>query len=233
MTLGAVRLLTFDLDDTLWDNRPVLLAAEQTLQAWLTAHYPRVTARYSIADLREVRRQLGEDDPALRHHMTALRKRSLHQVAESVGYGPELAEAAFAVFLEARHRITLYADVVPALERLRAAGYALASLTNGNADVHRLGLGHLFDFALSAEGVGAAKPDPRLFEAACEAAGVTAESVVHVGDEPETDIAGAHAAGVRVVWMNRLERPGPVAPAPHAEVRDMAGLLALLGLAAE
>ena len=67
--------------------------------------------------------------------MTALRKRSLHQVAESVGYGPELAEAAFAVFLEARHRITLYADVVPALERLRAAGYALASLTNGNADV--------------------------------------------------------------------------------------------------
>ena len=44
-TIKQLRALTFDLDDTLWDNRPVLMAAEQTLYDWLGQHYPRINAR--------------------------------------------------------------------------------------------------------------------------------------------------------------------------------------------
>ena len=226
-----IRALTFDLDDTLWDNRPVLRAAEQSLYDWLAEHYPRIKRHYSLEDMQQLRRDLLQRDPALRHDVNTLRKTSLRIAAETAGYDDSLVERAFAVFLEARHRVTLYNDVEPALKSLRDAGYCLGTLTNGNADVQRLGLGHLFDFSLSAASIGKAKPHPRMFEEACRRARVTPAQLAHVGDEAETDLAGAQAAGVTVIWMNRggqLPRP---AVAHHAEVRDMAQLLSLLGLA--
>lgn len=225
-----IRALTFDLDDTLWDNRPVLMAAEQSLYDWLGRHYPRIKLRYSPGDMRTLRRELLQRDPGLRHDLTTLRKTSLSIVAESAGYDQSLVEPAFAVFLEARHRLTLYSDVVPALQRLRGAGYCLGSLTNGNADVHRLGFGELFDFSLSAASTGKAKPHPRMFEEACQRAQVSAAQLAHIGDEAGTDLAGARNAGVMAIWMNRTGLAADPGVAHHAEIRNMAELLALLGL---
>ena len=135
--------MTFDLDDTLWDNRPVLLAAETALYEWLDRHYPRLTARYSPEDLRALRESLRERHPELDHDVTRLRKLSLRTAARAVGHDDTLVEAAFAVFIEARHRIVPYSDVPPALRALRNAGYCLGTLSNGNADVWRVGLGEL------------------------------------------------------------------------------------------
>jgi putative hydrolase of the HAD superfamily len=225
-----IRTLTFDLDDTLWDNRAVLMAAEQALYDWLDGNYPRIAQRYSLEAMRRMRIDLVRQDPGWRNRISELRKHALRLAARAVGYTDALVEPAFAVFLEARHRITLYDDVIPALQQLRHAGYRLGSMTNGNADVHRLGIGPLFDFSLTAESVGRAKPHPRLFEEACRVAGVAPAEVAHVGDEAATDLAGGLAAGVRVIWMNRLEQPPAPGITPHAEVRDMAELLAMLGV---
>ena len=222
-----IRLLTFDLDDTLWDNRPVLLAAEQSLFDWLILHYPRIGERFTVESMLELRMELARRDPDLRYHMTALRKRSLQLAAEMAGYDDSLVEPAFAWFLEERHRITPFEDVVPALKILRAAGYLLGSLTNGNADVNRLGLGQLFHLSVSAESTGSAKPDPDIFEQACRRAGVDAVEMAHIGDELETDVAGALAAGGTAIWMNRFARPADPNLAAHATVRDMDELLAL------
>ena len=225
-----IRALTFDLDDTLWDNRPVLMAAEQSLYDWLCRHYPRIKLRYSLEDMLTLRRDLLLRDPELRHDLTMLRKTSLRIVAETAGYDHLLVEPAFAVFLEARHRVTLYSDVVPALQRLRGAGYCLGTLTNGNADVHRLGLGQLFDYSLSAASTGKGKPHPRMFEEACRRAQVSAAQLAHIGDEADTDLAGARNAGVTAIWMNRTGLATDPGVAHHAEIRNMEELLALLGL---
>ena len=206
------------------------MTAEKTLHDWLVDHYPRLTERYSLEDMRRMRIDLLRRQPYLRNAITELRIQSLKQVARSVGYSDDLAEDAFAVFMEARHRVTLYDDVTPALQSLRKAGYQLGSLTNGNADVHRLGIADLFDFSLTAESVGRAKPHPRLFEEACRQSGVLPTELAHVGDEAGTDLAGGLAAGVNVIWMNRLVQPATAGITPHAEIRDMAGLLAMLGL---
>jgi putative hydrolase of the HAD superfamily len=225
-----IRALTFDLDDTLWDNRPVLMAAEQTLYEWLCRHYPRIGLHYSLEDMWTLRQDLLQKNTELRHDVTALRKTSLRHAAESAGYDQRLVEPAFAVFLEARHRVTLYSDVVPAIQRLRDAGYRLGSLTNGNADVQRLGLGHLFDFSLSAASVGKSKPHPLMFQEACRLAQVDAAELAHVGDEPHSDITGAQNAGVTAIWMNRQglqSGPGIVC---DAEISSMKDLLTLLGL---
>ena len=228
--MNNIRALTFDLDDTLWDNREVIMTAEKTLHDWLSDHYPRLTERYSLDDMRRLRIDLLRQQPDLRNAITELRVQSLKQVARSVGYSDDLAEDAFAVFIEARHRVTLYDDVTPALQHLRKAGYQLGSLTNGNADVQRLGIADLFDFSLTAESVGRAKPHPRLFEEACRQSGVLPKELAHIGDEAGTDLAGGLAAGVNVIWMNRLEEPATAGITPHAEIRDMTGLLAMLGL---
>ena len=224
-----IRALTFDLDDTLWDNRPVMLAAEQALYDWLRTNYPRIGQRYTLDELTGLRRDLAERDPGLRYHMTALRKASLSLAAESVGYDDSLIEPAFTAFLEVRHRVKPYDDVVPALERLRGAGYLIGSLTNGNADVHRAGIGHLFDFSVSAESVGKAKPHPKMYREACRLAGVDPSELAHVGDEPATDLEGARVAKVAGIWMNRPGHTDDHEVPFHAEVRDMDQLLKLLG----
>jgi putative hydrolase of the HAD superfamily len=225
-----IRALTFDLDDTLWDNRPVLMKAEQTAYDWLVTRFPRIGERYTIESLREKRLELVQQDPELGNNMTELRKRSLRLAAESVGYDNSLVEPAFAVFLEARHQITLFDDVMPVLNTLRQAGYLLGSMTNGNADVHRLGIGRLFDFSLSSESVGKAKPHPLMFETACRDAKVKPNQLAHVGDDPMTDLLGGRRAGVTTIWMNRQRLPMIRELDLDAEVQDMHGLLALFGL---
>lgn len=225
-----IRAITFDLDDTLWDNRPVLMAAEQELYNWLISNYPRIGEHHTLESMRGLRKELYQNNPELRHDISELRRVSLRRAAEAAGYDPTLAEPAFAVFLEARHRIELFDDVIPGLQRFRDAGYRLGSLTNGNADVRRLGIAGLFDFSLTAETVGRAKPDPRMFREACRRARVAPEQLVHVGDEADTDLAGGQAAGITVIWMNRNAQSGDPGVTPHAEVRDMQELLALFGL---
>ena len=226
-----IRALTFDLDDTLWDNRAVLMAAEQSLHDWLARHYPRIALLYSPKDMWKLRQDLLRLDPELVNDVTTLRKTSLRIAAETAGYDDSLVEPAFAVFLEARHQVTLYDDVMPAMQRLRDAGYCLGSVTNGNADVQRLGLGKLFDFSLTAASVGKAKPHPRMFEEACRRAQVDAAELAHIGDEPGTDLAGAHRAGVTAIWMNRQGLPAAPDIHYHAEISCMPELLTLLGLA--
>ena len=102
--------------------------------------------------------------------------------------------------------------------------------TNGNADVQRTGLGHLFDFSLSAASVGKAKPHPRMFEEACHRAHVSAAELAHIGDEPGTDLVGARNAGVTVIWMNRQGLTTDPGVFCHAQISGMRELLTLPGL---
>ncbi|OQX30393.1 MAG: hypothetical protein B0D96_00125 [Candidatus Sedimenticola endophacoides] len=221
----AIRAISFDLDDTLWDNRPVLLAAEQSLFDWLSAHYPRICARQGSDALRAGRLALARARPELAHDMTALRKAWLGELAQRHGYPMRLVEEAFAVFIEARHRVRLYDEVLPALQGLREAGFLLGALTNGNASIRRLGLDRLFDFDVNAAQAKATKPDPRVFRIACERAGVAPWEMLHVGDDPATDILGAHNAGVRTAWVNRSARAWPERLEPDMVVRDLGELL--------
>jgi putative hydrolase of the HAD superfamily len=75
------------------------------------------------------------------------------------------------------------------------------------------------------------KPDPRIFQQLLEAAGLATDDVVHVGDDPDADVEGARAAGVRPVWLNRDRSPWPLAsPAPEMTITSLADLPGLLQL---
>ena len=114
-----------------------------------------------------------------------------------------------------------YDDARPTLDALAAAGLRLAVVANWDVSLTdvlaRLGLADPFEAIVTAAAVGAAKPDPRPFHRALEHLGTDAARCLHVGDDPVTDIAGARAAGMAAVLLDRAGR-APDAIASLAEL---------------
>jgi putative hydrolase of the HAD superfamily len=135
-----VRVIAFDLDNTLWDVEPVLVRAEARLCAWLEEHCPRITRNVTAEQMRQARAELARREPHNAHDFTYLRTAALAAHARAHGYAETIAEQAFEVFLAARCEVTVLPDVLPALERL-SCSYRLASLSNGNAELARSGSG--------------------------------------------------------------------------------------------
>lgn len=213
MTTTTIRLLTIDLDDTLWPCAPVIRAAEDAVLSWLAETAPRLAAAHDHESLRQHRRTLMARHPDLAHDLSWVRRAALAELLEAFGYPPGLAEEGFALFCEHRNRVEPYPDVAPALRAL-ATQYRLVSMTNGNADVARSPLAGLFDYSLTAVEAGAAKPHPAIFHRALEWAGVQAEETLHVGDDPELDVAAARRCGIATVWVNRGQRTWPAGLEP-------------------
>ncbi len=225
-----VQAVAFDLDNTLWDVEPVIERAERQVWNWLSEHCPRIPQRFSNEDMRAARRQLALEEPHRAYDFTYLRIASVARHARECGYEEDVAERAFEVFSAARNELELYPDVRPALERLRSR-YALASLTNGNADLGRIGLASLFAVSLSSREVGAAKPHRRGFEELAVRLRVAPHEILYVGDDPFIDVDAARSAGMRSAWVNRraLRWPETIAPADLV-VTDCAELASMLGV---
>ena len=221
-----LQVVSLDLDDTLWAIAPVLRSAEHHLWRWLKARCPRVVARHSPHALRERRERIAADRPDRRHDLGWLRRQTLVEVLNECGYRSDtLPDEAMAVFVAARSDVQPWPDVRPALARLKAR-YTVVALTNGNADLAATGLSPWFDHCLSAADVGAAKPDAAMFDALLCATGARAEAVLHAGDDPVADVAGAREAGMHAVWINRDARPWPTGQPPaHWEVTDLLALV--------
>ncbi len=225
-----IKAITLDLDDTLWPIWPIIARCERVLHSWLSTHAPKAAAMAASPEaLRAVRETLNQTRPDLAHDLSALRRESIRLVLTRAGEDPALAEPAFEVFFAERQRVELFPDALPALAFL-SERFPLVAISNGNADVHRVGLGAYFKAALSARAFGVAKPDPRIFHAAAQAAGVDASEVLHIGDDAHLDGVGALNAGMQVAWVNREQQPWPHEPhQPHVTVADLMALCAQLG----
>jgi FMN hydrolase / 5-amino-6-(5-phospho-D-ribitylamino)uracil phosphatase len=222
--LDQVRAIAFDLDNTLWDVEPVLARAEQRLCEWLREHCPQIPQRVSVEQMRAAREQLARDEPQRAHDVTYLRIAALARHARDCGYGEEIAVRAFEVFFSARNELEPFEDVRPALQRLQTR-YTLASLSNGNADLTRIGLAELFALSLNARQIGAAKPHHRCFERLAQELRLPPRSILYVGDDPRLDIEAARASGLRTAWINRRRAPWPTdVTVPDLAVNDCAEL---------
>jgi putative hydrolase of the HAD superfamily len=218
-----IAAITLDLDDTLWPIEPVMRRAEQRLDDWLKTHCPRAAAAYPIAAMRALRDRVAQENPHLAHDFSAQRRLSLHTALTHHGYTEQHVEGAYSEFYAARNEVECYADALPALARL-AARFPLVSLSNGNADIERIGLAHFFRHAISSRDCGIAKPAPQIFHLACARLGLAPQQVLHVGDDPELDVGGARAAGLRTAWINRAGVRWTHPERPDLALRDLAEL---------
>jgi FMN hydrolase / 5-amino-6-(5-phospho-D-ribitylamino)uracil phosphatase len=227
LDVKKIRAISLDLDDTLWPIWPTIERAEKALHEWLLMHAPGAAALFAGASaLHELREHVNLHLPHLRADLSAVRLEMIRLALVRAGETPSLAEAAFEVFFAQRQCVTLYDDALPALEFL-SGRFPLVSLSNGNADVVRIGLGRHFRATVSAREFGVAKPDPRIFLAAAAAVDLPPEQLLHVGDDATLDGLGALNAGMQAAWLNRGDHPWPHEAQPHVTVATLTELCVL------
>ncbi len=218
-----IRLVTFDLYDTLIELRPrrwerlhgalerVDIESDSDALMWADLagedYFTIENGRWPIRDrapeeqhtfrLEHLRRWLAAADIVLEHDVL---ERLFHV------YRGEFDAHAFGGAYRP------FEDVVPALVRLREAGVKRAIISNADADVTelctRLAFAHDMDAIITSALVGWEKPDPRTFHAALEhpAIQVAAEDAIHIGDQPKSDVIGSIAVGMRAALVDRYHR---------------------------
>jgi putative hydrolase of the HAD superfamily len=176
--------------------------------------------------MRELRAKVALERPDLSHDFSMQRQLTLQQAFASCGTTAAPVDALWEIYFAARNSVELYPDSLPALKRI-AVRWPLASLTNGNADLERVGIHTHFAHHISARNTGVAKPDPRIFQTAAERLGVAPENILHIGDDAELDVVGARDAGLRTAWINRDRAAWPIdlGRPPDLDLPDMSALL--------
>ena len=233
--------ITFDLDDTLWDNQGVMALTEEghyrwlldSLGAWLAArHAPPLGISYTagLEDYLKRRQQLAQVVPERRGDFTWLRLRALEAQLEANGMTRSTAlmwaAAAMNEFHRLRVQVTPHPEVEPLLNSLRQR-YRLAAITNGNIHLRRQPLAGYFPVAIAAGELLAPKPDPKPFLTALSRLEVMPEQALHVGDSWEEDILPAQRLGMRAVWISpRDDRALPKRVERISHVKELAELLA-------
>ena len=227
--LSKVTILAFDLDDTLWPCMPVIQHAEETLYAWLDQHYPRITANHNPEQLVDLRKRFTAQDKRYSVDLSMMRYEFLKQLATDNQYDDsEVADKGFDIFYNARQDVSFYDDVFPALDRL-SSKYRLGAITNGNANVEKVGLGHWIEHTVSAIDLQIAKPDKRIYQTLADRFDVPTEQILYVGDHPEYDVIGPQVAGLHSAWINREQQQWPQSlPLPKYQITNLYELEALL-----
>jgi HAD superfamily hydrolase (TIGR01549 family) len=229
LDVKRISAITLDLDDTLWPIWPTIERAEGVLQAWLLREAPKTASLLLTPGiLRELREATAKERSDLAHDLSALRRESIRTALKRAGEDPALADPAFDAFFEERQRVTLYDDALPALKWL-SERYPLVAVSNGNADIHKTGVGRWFRTAFNARAFGSGKPHAPIFRAAAASVGLLPKDVLHVGDDAELDVVGGLNAGMQTAWLVRDERPWTHDARPQLIVPNLHALCVALG----
>ncbi len=180
-----------------------------------------LSARFDGED--EEMKQLRAWVPEYRHEVWS------DALAENGIADPLLADTLSCVYMaERRARYQPFPDALQVLRELGQT-FRLGLVTNGPGDLQYdkldvSGLRSCFGAVVVSREVGIAKPNPRIFAITLDRLGVSASDSVFVGDNPKTDITGAHAAGIKAVWLNRDRKPLPDGVPPEAAVTALTEL---------
>ena len=226
--LNPVSVLSFDLDDTLYDNKPVIAAAEKAMLQALARHAP-VTNGTDSNFWWQHRLQLAKANPGIRHDIGRWRLLGVEAGLVSLGLARceagEIAELAYDAFLTERTNIKLNGDIKPLLAHL-AQRYRLIAITNGNACIDKMGIGELFEFSLQAGPDGRMKPYADLFISAAARLQVPPAQILHIGDSHRADVLGALHTGCQAAWLDHHQ--AMVSVLPHIRFTLLTDLYQLL-----
>lgn len=226
--LQPVSVLSFDLDDTLYDNKPVIAAAEQAMLNALAQH-AAVTKNLPSEFWWQQRQLLAKANPQIRHDIGRWRLLGIEAGLVSLGLAKceatDITELAYAAFLTARTCISLTPEVTQLLAAL-ARRYKLIAITNGNACIEKMGIGELFEFSLQAGPDGRMKPYADLFLTAAKRLQVSPAQILHIGDSHRADVLGALNAGCQAAWLDHHQ--SSINVLAHIRLTDVQQLAVLL-----
>lgn len=232
--IGQISALTFDLDDTLYDNRQVILRTEQEALSFVQNYHPSLNALQNN-EFHRLRQALRETEPEIYHDVTEWRRRAVEQAMLNAGLSATEAaigaEASMENFAKWRSRIDVPQETHDTLAAL-AKKWPLVAITNGNAQPELFGLGDYFEFVLRAGPDGRSKPFNDMYHLAAERLNVPLGEILHVGDDLTTDVAGAIRCGMQACWIKPenadLMHTFDSRLLPHVEISRLASLTTLI-----
>lgn len=232
--LKAIAAFTFDLDDTLYDNHPVIMRTERESLAFLQQTFEPLR-EWQSADWQRLRAELRAKDPEICHDVTVWRWQAVYLALTRGGFSEAQASAgadsAMENFAHWRSQITVPESTHTTLRAL-AEKVPLAAITNGNADPTLFGLADYFAFILRSGPDGRSKPHDDMYRTAQQRLNVPMTHILHVGDDLTTDVAGAIRSGMQACWINDRERSLTTASdsrlLPHIEISRLDSLTALI-----
>ena len=231
-SVADIRLITFDLDNTLWDVDKVIIRAETKMVQWMEEHAPESLNYYSSDYLVEIRQRIVSDNPSKRFDLSFLRLAILCEVMSLSGMDAkeanQNAQNAFTVFFKARNEVSFFPGALEMLSKIKGH-YLIYALTNGNADIEKTGLDSYMAGAINAADVSASKPSPEMFNLVLKKTELKPENAVHIGDNLIDDIQGASNAGFYSIWVNlKSEKMSKEGAQPNQVVTSLSEIPTLL-----
>jgi HAD superfamily hydrolase (TIGR01549 family) len=226
---STINALSFDLDDTLWSGKQVIIKAENAMHQWMLENTPEVFEQFSKQALQEHKIAFINSNPQLKNKLTDARKKYLSTLFSQLKY-PDYkskAIACFDIFYQTRQKVELFDGITETLTKLKQ-DFRLVAITNGNADIHLTGLGNYFEFCLNAEDFSKPKPYPEIYEAALSQLQIQPEHCLHIGDHPNHDMLGAYELGIKTCWLKDGTRQWDQSFKADIEISHISELLPLL-----
>lgn len=232
--LPSVKAMSFDLDDTLYDNYPYIRRAEQQLMDFLHQSFAK-TRHTDMSFWRKFKARLLFAHPELHADMGVLRKKTIQQGLFACGYSEAEAqqgsEQCFHYFYQQRSDFKVDAGIAAVLKRL-AKKIPLVAITNGNVDLGRIGIGNHFQLCLKASIKQPMKPSPQMFSLAADYLGIAPQQILHIGDNMHADVFGAINAGFAAAWYARNRQMSlgheQVRVLPHVQLHHFSELEQLI-----
>lgn len=233
-SLKPVKALTFDLDDTLYDNTPFMARAEKAVIESLQqqANLPHI----KFEDFSKVKNAILLDEPDIYHDVLIWRVAAIklfltiHGMTDKIRQ-QKITDIVMTNFISERNKITVPQSTLDTLANL-AQKYPLAVITNGNAEIDKIGLTSYFKFSLRAGPDGLAKPFVDMFQIAADRLSVPIENILHVGDYLYADVQGAINSGMQSCWLNITDsdiyQNNDATLLPHVEIKQLSELNNLL-----
>lgn len=240
--LTEIKAISFDLDDTLYSNKPVMQVIGKKMIAYFS-HLPIL--QKSMSDQHKpldahfwshFRHQALLKEPDLAHDVVKVRLVSYQLGFMSLGLADDIAQiqaqAALDYFIELRSDFTVPEQSKKFLANL-SEKYPLIAISNGNVDTKALGLSqyfqHIYHAGWQVDGrLLKQKPAGDMFTVACQQLAIKPSELLHVGDCGRADIQGALRAGCQAAWLSCYDVGQPIAVLPHIELNKLIQLERLL-----
>lgn len=225
------KAISFDLDDTLYENHPIIKKAEKDFLIYLNETYTELkeldTRRWNL-----YKTLIIKENPNLQHDVSKWRREVLNRVMVVYGITPvnaiKYAEVALKKFIELRSDFVVPEESIKLLKQL-ALHYPVVAITNGNVDTKQIGLDDKFKFILKAGNGFNCKPSIALFEQAALQLNIQVKDILHVGDHLISDVYGAQNNNAQAVWFNPTGQALTAAKLlPMVEMSDLNDLLKLI-----
>lgn len=232
------KAISFDLDDTLYSNFPIMMATDEKMVAYFNRALPKylsdslnIHTKYDFRFWWRYKDKALASDPNLIHDVAEIRLESYYLGMIDLGIAETQArhEAKLALTHFEIHRSDFVVpENVHQLLADLAKKWPIVAISNGNVNTNTIGINQYFTAVYHADINNKQKPYPDMFNKACSDLNIAPNELLHVGDCGRSDILGGILAGCQTAWVSSYDVGKPLSILPNIELSDVAELHRLL-----